>query len=138
METETYERERPLGITIIAAVLGISALLALVVLILGLTHVSMLGIGDQMTPTASIVLLLALLVGFFELAVAWGLWTLKPWAYWTTMIVEAIRLIVALYTVFFLQRVLISGISGIILPLIVLTYLFADRRVRAAFRSSDE
>jgi uncharacterized membrane protein (DUF2068 family) len=136
METETYERERPLGITIIAAVLGISALLALVLLILGLTHISMLGIGDQMSPTVSIVLEIALVVGFFEVAVAWGLWTLKPWAFWTTVIVEAIRFIIALYTVFFLQRVFISGISGLILPLIVLIYLFASDRVRAAFRSS--
>jgi uncharacterized membrane protein (DUF2068 family) len=136
METETYESERPLGITIIAAVLGISALLALVLLILGLTHISMLGISDQMSPTVSIVLEIALVVGFFEVAVAWGLWTLKPWAFWTTVIVEAIRFIIALYTVFFLQRVFISGISGLILPLIVLIYLFASDRVRAAFRSS--
>jgi uncharacterized membrane protein (DUF2068 family) len=136
METETYESERPLGITIIAAVLGISALLALVLLILGLTHISMLGISDQMSPTVSIVLEIALMVGFFEVAVAWGLWTLKPWAFWTTVIVEAIRFIIALYTVFFLQRVFISGISGLILPLIVLIYLFASDRVRAAFRSS--
>jgi len=138
METETYERERPLGITIITAVLGISALLALVILILGLNHVSTLGIGDQMSPTASLVLLGAVLLGFLELAIAWGLWTLKPWAYWTAAIVETIRFILAVYTVFFLQRVLVSGISGLIIPLIVLIYLFADARVRAAFRSSSE
>jgi hypothetical protein len=70
METETYERERPLGITIIAVVLGISALLALVVLILGLNHVSMLGIGDQMSPAVSIVLLVAVVLGIFEVALA--------------------------------------------------------------------
>jgi hypothetical protein len=134
---ETYEeRSRPLGITIIAAVLGISALLALVILILGLTHVSMTGLGAQMGPAESIILLIALILGMFEVALAWGLWTLRPWAFWTTVIIEAIRFIVALYTVFFLQRVFISGIVGLIIPLIVLIYLFADARVRAAFRSS--
>jgi hypothetical protein len=131
---DTYERSRPLGITIIAAILGISALLALVILILGLTHVSTLGIGNQVGPAASLVLLIALILGLFEVSLAWGLWTLRPWAYWTTVVVEAIRFIVALYTVFFLQRVLISGIIGLIIPVIVLVYLFADTSVRAAFR----
>ncbi|MFL5628717.1 MAG: hypothetical protein ACJ788_24315 [Ktedonobacteraceae bacterium] len=136
---ESYEeRSRPLGITIIAAVLGISALLALIVLILGLTHVSMLGLGAQMSPAESLVLLIAVGLGIFEVALAWGLWTLKPWAFWTAVIVEAIRFIVALYTVFLLQRVFISGILGLIIPLIVLIYLFADSGVRAAFRPSSE
>jgi hypothetical protein len=133
---ESYERSRPLGITIIAAVLGISALLAVVILILGLTHVSVAGLGSQMSPLASIVLLIALILGMFEVALAWGLWTLRPWAFWTTVVVEAVRFIVALYTVFFLQRIFISGIIGLILPVIVLIYLFADPNVRAAFRSS--
>lgn len=136
---ESYEeRSRPLGITIIAAILGISALLELLVLILGLTHASMLGLGANLSPAASIILLIALWLGFFAVALAWGLWTLKPWAFWVTAIVEAVRFIVALYTVFFLQRVLVSGVIGLVIPIIILIYLFADSSVRAAFRPSSE
>src|SRR6266487_2670801 len=103
------DRTRPLGITIIAAFLGISAILAL------------LG---------------AIILGFFEVALAWGLWTLRPWAYWTTIIVEAIRVILGLYVVLILQKAIISGILSLIIPIIILVYLVADRNVRAAFSSS--
>jgi hypothetical protein len=76
---ETYnDRSRPLGITIIAAILGISAILAILLLILGLNRVSTLGMGAGMTPTTSLALLGALILGFFEVALAWGLWTLSP------------------------------------------------------------
>jgi len=130
------DRTRPLGITIIAAFLGISALLALLVLILGLNRVSTLGLGEGMTASTSLALLGAIILGFFEVALAWGLWTLRPWAYWTTIIVEAIRVILGLYVVLILQKAIISGILSLIIPIIILVYLVADRNVRAAFSSS--
>jgi hypothetical protein len=130
------DRTRPLGITIIAAFLGISALLALLVLILGLNRVSTLGLGEGMTASTSLALLGAIILGFFEVALAWGLWTLRPWAYWTTIIVEVIRVILGLYVVLILQKAIISGILSLIIPIIILVYLVADRNVRAAFSSS--
>jgi hypothetical protein len=130
------DRSRPLGITIIAAFLGISAILALLILILGLNRVSTLGLGEGMTAGTSIALLGAIILGFFEVALAWGLWTLRPWAYWTTVIVEAIRVILGLYVVLILQKAIISGILSLIIPIIILVYLVADRNVRAAFSSS--
>jgi uncharacterized membrane protein (DUF2068 family) len=132
------DRSRPLGITIIAAFLGISAILALLILILGLNRVSTLGLGAGMTPGTSIALLGAIILGFFEVALAWGLWTLRPWAYWTTAIVEAIRVILGLSVVLILREAIISGILSLIIPIIILVYLFADRNVRAAFSSSSE
>lgn len=130
------DRSRPLGITIIAAFLGISAILALLILILGLNRVSTLGLGEGMTASTSLALLGAIILGFFEVALAWGLWTLRPWAYWTTVIVEAIRVILGLYVVLILHKAIISGILSLIIPIIILVYLFADRNVRAAFSSS--
>ena len=130
------DRSRPLGITIIAAFLGISAILALLILILGLNRVSTLGLGAGMTPGTSIALLGAIILGCIEVALAWGLWTLRPWAYWTTAIVEAIRVILGLYVVLLLREAIISGILSLIIPIIILVYLFADRNVRAAFSSS--
>ncbi len=130
------DRTRPLGITIIAAFLGISAILALLILILGLNRVSTLGLGEGMTASTSIALLGAIILGFFEVALAWGLWTLRPWAYWTTIIVEVIRVILGLYVVLILQKAIISGSLSLIIPIIILVYLVADRNVRAAFSSS--
>ena len=134
---DTYdERSRPLGVTIIAAILGISAILALLVLVLGLNRVSTLGLGAGMTPATSTALLGALIWGFFELALAWGLWTLRPWAFWTTAIIEAVRVIFGLFVVFVLREAILAGILSLIIPIIILVYLFADRNVRAAFRTS--
>src|SRR6266516_873790 len=78
----------------------------------------------------------AIILGFFEVALAWGLWTLRPWAYWTTIIVEVIRVILGLYVVLILQKAIISGILSLFIPIIILVYLVADRNVRAAFSSS--
>jgi hypothetical protein len=132
---ETYDRSRPLGITIIAAILGISAIIAVVLLILGLNHISNAGMGAGMTPATSTVLLGALILGFFEIAVAWGLWTLRPWAFWTVAVIEVIRLILGLYDVLILRQAIIAGILSLIIPIIILIYLFADHNVRAAFSS---
>ncbi|HEY6408031.1 MAG TPA: hypothetical protein VIY29_11245 [Ktedonobacteraceae bacterium] len=134
---DTYDNPRPLGITIIAAILGISAILAVTFLVLGLNRVSTLGLGAGMTSATSLALLGALIFGVFEIALAWGLWTLRPWAFWTTAIVEAIRVILGLYVVFVLREAIVSGILSLLIPAIILVYLFADRRVRAAFRASD-
>ena len=133
---EMYERSRPLGITIIAAILGISATIAVVLLILGLNHVSSAGLGAGMTPGTSLVLLGALILGFFEIGLAWGLWTLRPWAFWSLTVIEVIRLILGLYDVFILREAIIAGILSLIIPIIILVYLFADRNIRAAFRTS--
>ena len=134
---EMYERSRPLGITIIAVLLGVSALLAVVFLILGLTRVSVAGMGAGMTPGTSTILLAALVIGIFEIAVAWGLWTLRSWAFWTVVVIEVIRVLLGLYDIVIVREAIIAGIVSLIIPVIILIYLFADRSVRAAFRSSD-
>jgi len=134
---DTFDNPRPLGITIIAAILGISAILAVTLLVLGLNRVSTLGLGAGMTSATSLALLGALIFGVVEIALAWGLWTLRPWAFWTTAIVEAIRVILGLYVIFVLREALVSGILSLLIPAIILVYLFADRRVRAAVRASD-
>ena len=134
---EMYERTRPLGITIIAALLGISALLAVVFLILGLTHVSIAGMGAGMTPGTSTILLAALIIGIFEIAVAVGLWTLRLWAFWAVVVVEVIRVLLGLYDILIVREAVIAGIVSLIIPVIILIYLFADRNVRAAFRPAE-
>jgi len=66
------------------------------------------------------------------LFVAWGLWTLKPWAFWTVVIVEVIHLVQAILS---LTRGQGTGVGDLIFPIIILAYLFLDRNVRAAFRT---
>src|SRR5258708_5592984 len=80
---------RPLGITIISILLFISAVIGIIG---GLSSV----IGNRPTGTVSDVLLgwFPLVLGIIALVLAWGLWTLKPWAYWGTLVVEIVNILV--------------------------------------------
>src|SRR5579863_9768504 len=82
-------RRRPLGITILAILLFISAVIEIIG---GLSSV----IGSPPTGTISDILLgwFPLVLGVVELILAWGLWTLKPWAYWGTMVVEIVNILI--------------------------------------------
>ena len=132
---ETVNRPRPLGITIIAIILGISAVLGLIAIILGLVALGAAHLGGALATAAIVALIIAAVFALLELFLAWGLWTLKPWAFWATAVIEAIRILDALYALFVQHAALGAAILGLIIPLIILIYLFADRNVRAAFHT---
>jgi hypothetical protein len=124
-------RKRPLGITIIAILLFISAVIEILG---GITSV----IGAPPTRTISDVLLgwFPLILGIIELVLAWGLWTLKPWAYWGTLVVEILIILNHFFGFLSLPRThsALAVISGGIVSIIIVIYLLADRDVRQAFR----
>ena len=91
-EVTGMRRRRPLGITIIAILLFISAVIEIIG---GVSSV----IGSTPTGTISDVLLgwFPLVLGVIELVLAWGLWTIKPWAYWGTLVVEILIILNSLF-----------------------------------------
>jgi uncharacterized membrane protein (DUF2068 family) len=117
-------RTRPLGITIIAIILGIQGVLSIIAGIILLT-----GSGGTFAVPA----LITLILGVLYLILAWGLWTLQPWAFWATVVLEVIALINGIVAL--AQHSVGSGLLNIVLALVILIYLFADRNVRAAFRT---
>jgi hypothetical protein len=125
-------RKRPLGITIIAILLFISAVIEIIG---GLSSL----IGSPPTGTISDVLLgwFPLILGVIELVLAWGLWTLKPWAYWGTLVVEIIIILSHFFGFLNLPKThsALAVISGGIVSIIIVIYLLADRNVRRAFQS---
>lgn len=121
------QRSRPVGITILAILLFISGVLT----VLG----SLLSFGATASNSGLLTLVIInLILGIAELVLGWGLWTLRPWAFWATVILEVINLLLGIFA-------LIQGNASptvwvsIILAAIILIYLFADRNVRAAFRT---
>lgn len=104
---------RPLGITIIAIVVGIQGIFTIIA-------------GLQFLGTITIVL------GVLTVLLAWGLWTLQSWAFWTAVVLEVIDIVNDLFA-------LRQGASGVIPSLIfsglILIYLLRDENVRAAFRT---
>lgn len=112
-------RGRPLGVTIIAILVAIGGVLEIIGGLLALVSY----------PGLAIV---TLILGVLALVLAWGLWTLKPWAFWTTVILEAINVIQGIIGLTQRQG---ASVFGLIVPIIILLYLFMDRNVRAAFRT---
>jgi uncharacterized membrane protein (DUF2068 family) len=110
---------RPLGVTIIAILVALGGVLGIIFALAALAAAPALAIYG-------------LIIGVLYLVLAWGLWTLKPWAFWTTVIFEAIGLIGAIIGL--VQRQGTSVVS-LIFPIVVLVYMLMDRNVRAAFRT---
>ena len=139
---------RPLGVTIISVVLAIEGIFELLVGILILVGIFTLGheisihghavVGSVVDVVGGalggILAGAALIIGLFSLIFAIGLWTLKRWAFWLTVIIEIISII--RHALGFVQpnHNTVTIIIGLILPVVILLYFLLDRDVRRAFR----
>jgi uncharacterized membrane protein (DUF2068 family) len=118
-------RKTPLGVKIIAICEIIGAIVSLLAFFFALAT-GFASLGSFLVVDAII-----------KLIMAWGLWTLKRWAYWVTVILEAVSIIFNLFTLLTGQHAAGqsgSGVGSLVVSFIVLVYLFADKNVRAAFR----
>ena len=120
---------RPLGITIIAILMFIQAIFEIVVGIFSF-------FGNLISNPLS-----GLLVGWIPLAVgvlifilAWGLWTIRPWAYWATLILEIVNIVLHFFG-YNQTHSIFAFISGGIISIIIVIYLLVDGNVRRAFRT---
>ena len=129
MQNVTTTR-RPLGISIIAIILFIQAVFEIVVGIFSF-------LGRLITnPLAGLFVgWIPMAIGVLLLILAWGLWTLKPWAYWATLVLEIVNIV--LHFLGYQQaHSLFAIISGGIISIIVVIYLLVDRNVRRAFQTA--
>jgi hypothetical protein len=124
---EETPRKRPIGVTIIALLLGIQAVLGI-----SIGVVTMIG---GLGSTLSFLGIIATVLGLIELFFAWGLWTLQRWAFWATVVIQILSLVDS--ALFLLQpRANVGAIIGnMILPVVILLYFLVDSNVRAAFRT---
>jgi uncharacterized membrane protein (DUF2068 family) len=120
---------RPLGISIISILLFIQAIFEIVG-----GFFSFFGSVISNPLAGLLVGWIPLVVGVLLLILAWGLWTLRPWAFWITLIVEIVNIV--LHFLGFSQTHSIFAIlSGGIISIIIVIYLLVDRNVRRAFRT---
>ena len=132
---QTVGRQRPLGITIISIILWVIGILSLLGVILGLVGVAAFVHNGALDAVATVALIIGAIIAIAEIVLGWGLWTLKSWAFWATVIVEAIRVLDALYSWLIAHNSLGAVLFSLIIGIIILVYLFADPNVRAAFRT---
>jgi len=121
--------KRPLGITIIAVLMFIQAIFEIVV-----GFFSFFGSVIHDPMSIFLVAWIPLIMGILLFILAWGLWTLKPWAYWATLILEIVNIV--LHFLGYGQTHSIFAImSGGLISIIIVIYLLVDGNVRRAFRT---
>ena len=141
-------RRRPLGVSILAILEGLQgigfliiSLLSLVALIvaansLGTTIINGYTItGTDVSSVSGILAGIFLVMGLLALLFTYGLWTLKRWAFWATVIIQIVSLANSLieFTQPGANVALIVG--SMIIPVVILLYFLIDSNVRAAFRT---
>ena len=127
---------RPMGITIIAGLIGLFAFVGLCGSLTGLGFAPFAVFGDGGLGAMfshGIQALVGLVLALGGLFIAWGLWTLQPWAFWATVILEVLNLFNGGLAWSMGLRGALCGIN--IVPLLILAYLLLDKNVRGAFRT---
>ncbi|HTI12975.1 MAG TPA: hypothetical protein VL461_00190 [Dictyobacter sp.] len=120
------QHERPVGVTVVAILLAILGVLG----VIGFFNSLILSGSNGTWISLS---LLDGIIAVLEIVLAWGLWTLKPWAFWTTVVILVLDMVSAIvaYTT---SANTLALFAGLVIPIILLLYLFFDRAVRSAFR----
>lgn len=137
---ELQRRQRPLGVTIMAVVLLIEGVFELIAAILAFVAAHVVHrhyhniLGAAAGTISNAVGVIALIVAILTLLVAYGLFTLKRWAFWTVIVVEIIAILDSVLKFFQATPNYTSLIIGLILPVAILLYMFLDANVRRAFR----
>jgi len=135
MSNRTVATGRPAGITIIAILLAIAAIISFLygLTLLGGSPLAIFGSGVRGVFGTALDGIFTIVMSIVELVLAFGLWGLRPWAFWATVIIEAINVLYWLFGLFG-QFKLGLGLGSGLIALIVLIYMFADGSVRRAFR----
>jgi hypothetical protein len=125
-------QQRPLGLTIIAVLVGIQSL---VFLLVGITSVSAASANGKIIVLLAVVGIVSLVFGLIAFFLCRGLLALKRWAFWGTLILQALSLIGSLVELTQANASISSIVSSIVLPVVILVYFLADRNVRELFHS---
>ena len=128
-------KDRPLGVSIIAIILGIEAILQILasLAMFGLAIAGVFTVVYAGPVTIAIVMgILFLIIGIVELAVTMGLWNLEGWAWTVAVVVTWIDIIFDVIGGFVGAQTFGATMLSMAIPLIVLIYLYQSG-VRQAF-----
>jgi len=114
-------RDRPLGVTLIAILLALNGVASIIAAV-GTLGPGYLGVADAA---------FGVLFGALLIFLAYGMWTLRLWAWYATLIIEGLNAVFALITLI-LAPLLASNWVSLVLAVIIIGYLLQPG-VRAAF-----
>ncbi len=121
---------RPLGLRLGAVLLLLFSIFGLVSAFAGIFT------WDGYAPPIAFYILDGILA-LLELALVWALWSLKSWAFWSTISIEVICIVLALF-VFAIWHLPSSLLTNLVFPIAVILCLFVDANVRPAFHARRE
>ncbi|HKF36195.1 MAG TPA: hypothetical protein VKB35_04785 [Ktedonobacteraceae bacterium] len=130
-------QKRPVGVTSIAILLGILGIVegsfGGVILVASLLGAFVLPLHSAAVGGAAGVFYL--LVGLVKLFFTWGLWRLQRWAFWATVCIAAVSLLMSVIHAM-TEPVPTSWVFlvDIVIPTAILIYFSLDSNVRTAFR----
>ena len=127
--------QRPTGVTILAVVAAIGGVFGI------LGGLALLGIGAIFAVVgggfAFLLGLIILALGIVDLGLAYGFWTLKPWAWTWGIVVEAVGVLISL-----IELVLVGGtISNLVVQIVVagiIIYYLNMPDIRKLFGAPDK
>lgn len=119
-------RKRPVGVTIIAGLLWIQAVVG--------TSIGVITMIAGLGGPLSFLGIVATVFGFVELFVARGLWMLKRWAFWTVVVIQVLSLVDSALSLPQPGASVGAMVATMVLPVVILLYFLVDPNVRAAFR----
>jgi hypothetical protein len=138
------KRTRPVGVTIIAVLLIIAGIFELAIGGIAIAAIFSAGqavtthghstIGGIIDAVGGVLGGISIVVGIITLIFAWGLWALKRWAFWLTVILEGFSLLRHIYEFIQPHTHIALIIAGTIIPVVILLYFLVDPHVRRAFR----
>jgi hypothetical protein len=113
---------RPTGVTIIAVLAAIGGVFGV------LGGLGLVGLGGLVAATgagglAVIFGLLVLALGVVDLALAYGFWTAKPWAWTWGITIQVVGVIIAILEVPLIGASITSAIISIVIAAILIYYL---------------
>jgi uncharacterized membrane protein (DUF2068 family) len=137
-------RQRPLGVTIIAILLGIQGFIELIggiILIVAANSLSHRIVAHGHTIIARFVDTfgialggIGIVVGLITLFFVFSLWTLQRWAFWAVLIIEGLSLLRSIFELVRHTGSTVGVILGMIIPAVIFLYFLLVPNVRHAFR----
>jgi uncharacterized membrane protein (DUF2068 family) len=123
--------QRPLGITILAVLAAIGGVLGIIAgfVFVGLSSATA-GLALPVSGLIGILGAATIVISVLELALAYGLWGLQPWAWTLGIVLEIARIVIDVLE--FRSATASSTIVSIVIAAVILYYLYQPH-VRRAF-----
>ncbi len=125
-------QQRPLEVTIGAALVGLQSF---VLLIVGIITIQVADGREGVIPILAVTGIVSLVFGMLSFLCCRMLLALKQWAFWGTIVLQALSLLGGFIEISQANSSFSATLSGFILPIVILLYFWANRGMRSVLNT---